>query len=164
MTDIDLPLVRIEQSPIGDLSLEASSHDPVPPCIEPAQPETLDSRRSFAVLGAVIIVSLATLSVPISSGVYYSALIDDFEASREETAWLYASVNTMLSISGLVAPVAVALVGRRRLVVLAAVLASAGMVASAFAWHLWQVVVWYVAARRYGTTSKIIYIIHGGCP
>ncbi|XP_072501738.1 monocarboxylate transporter 6 isoform X2 [Notamacropus eugenii] len=104
----------------------------------PQAKEQTESRWSWVVLLATVVVQGLTLGFPTCIGIFFADLQQDFQASNSETSWFPSIMIALLHAGGPICSILVEHFGCRMTVMLGGVLASSGMVASSFSRSLSQ--------------------------
>ncbi|XP_004599784.2 monocarboxylate transporter 6 [Ochotona princeps] len=100
--------------------------------------EQVDGSWAWVVLLAAVLTQGLTLGFPSCVGIFFTELQHDFQASNSETSWFPSILVAMLHAGGPVCSILVGRFGCRVTMMLGAMLASLGMVASSFSSTLSQ--------------------------
>lgn len=108
-----------------------------------AKVDELEGGYGWCVVGGSFIGHLMVLGMQYSFGVTFIALIDFFQASRSEVAWVGGLTIGMQSGMGFFSGWLIALLGERRVILMGGVLAVVSLVLASYATELWQLYITY---------------------
>ncbi|XP_041582787.1 monocarboxylate transporter 6-like [Vulpes lagopus] len=98
----------------------------------PRVPERAEGCWAWVVLLASLVTQGLTLGFPTCTGIFFTELQHEFQASNSETSWFPSILTAMLHAGGPLCSILVGRFGCRVTVMLGGALASLGMVASSF--------------------------------
>ncbi|XP_022279605.1 monocarboxylate transporter 6-like [Canis lupus baileyi] len=98
----------------------------------PQVPERAEGCWAWVVLLASLVTQGLTLGFPTCTGIFFTELQHEFQASNSETSWFPSILTAMLHAGGPLCSILVGRFGCRVTVMLGGALASLGMVASSF--------------------------------